>query len=344
MAISSWLLSLLPLCIPVVVWVMLNRRDRAVERPLKVSEESNSNEDELPRLVPTVREFSAGGAIKASAIGQGNIFVQDILLGHHECVLFAYCEELHGRAKPWGDVLDAGTGSHSLGWLGSLNRSSLTAVTGDPHMMSEMQRQFTGKLQDRDELVIGNWRDEDFLKGRQFDVIIADYLLGALEGFAPYHQHSLLERLQRHLRPGGELYFVGTEPLPERVSSAAGQLVSDVARTRDAAILLGNDRRRPYREYPQWWVLQHVPDSWRLVGSGAFPIVYSVRTVLRQLTVARRKLPLMSAGARAGMAAYCDELESRIAATDWRGVRLGEDYVCAFQKPKKEATLLLDLE
>jgi hypothetical protein len=70
------------------------------------------------------------------------------------------------------------------------------------------------------------------------------------DGFAPYFQHKLLPRLKRHVRPGGWLFFVGTEPLPEKCETRAQQLIADVARTRDAAILLGQDRKRVYREYP----------------------------------------------------------------------------------------------
>lgn len=30
--------------------------------------------------------------------------------------------------------------------------------------------------------------DENFLKGRVFDTVLADYLIGAIDGFAPYFQ------------------------------------------------------------------------------------------------------------------------------------------------------------
>lgn len=39
-----------------------------------------------------------------------------------------------------------------------------------------------------DEIVVGNWRDEQFLEGRVFDTVLADYLVGAIDGFAPYYQ------------------------------------------------------------------------------------------------------------------------------------------------------------
>ena len=35
--------------------------------------------------------------------------------------------------KPFGSVLDAGTGEHSLQWLLSNQTQSITAITGDPY-------------------------------------------------------------------------------------------------------------------------------------------------------------------------------------------------------------------
>lgn len=43
-----------------------------------------------------------------------------------------------------------------------------------------------------DEIVVGNWRDEKFLEGRVFDTVLMDYLVGAIDGFAPYYQVRLL--------------------------------------------------------------------------------------------------------------------------------------------------------
>lgn len=342
MGVTLWLASLLPLFIPLAAWLLLNRRDRlrmVARSKDRLGGEAEDSSQPPPLVSKVVGAFSAGGAIGASAKSR---LVKDVLLGEHECVLFAYLEELHGRDQPWGHVLDAGTGSHSLGWLAALDSSSLTAVTGDQHMLRDMQSQFRGKLRAQDELVIGNWRDDDFLKGRTFDVIVADYLLGALEGFAPYYQHKLLRRLKRHLKPGGMLFFVGTEPIPEKASTAAAQLICDVWRLRDAAILLGSDRRRPYREYPQSWVLEHAAPDYRVIGSGSFPIVYGPRTVSRQLGVARRKLPLMEGEVREGMSQLIESMEVRIAATDWRGVRLGEDYAIGFVAKEASPKELLE--
>jgi hypothetical protein len=71
---------------------------------------------------------------------------------------YSYVEELHGRTERWGTVLDAGTGSHSLGWLLALDSDSVTAVTGDNAMLRDVQKDFQGKLRSQDRLVIGNWK------------------------------------------------------------------------------------------------------------------------------------------------------------------------------------------
>jgi hypothetical protein len=61
-------------------------------------------------------------------------------------------------------------------------------LIGDKGQQEDMQRKFTGRLSVDTEIVYGNWQDEEFLDGRQFDVILADYLIGAIDGFAPYYR------------------------------------------------------------------------------------------------------------------------------------------------------------
>jgi len=51
------------------------------------------------------------------------------------------------------------------------------------------------------EIIIGNWDNVDFLLGRKFDTILADYLIGAIDGFSPYFQDLVFERLLQHLKP-----------------------------------------------------------------------------------------------------------------------------------------------
>ncbi len=124
----------------------------------------------------------------------------------YDC-LFQYVAERHGGA-PWGRVLDAGTGTHSLDWVASLPTESWAAVTGDPREGDRLRRRATLRPDDR--VLVGNWTDPAFLAGEVFDVVLADYLLGAVEGFAPYFQAELFERLRPHV--GRDLYVVCLEP------------------------------------------------------------------------------------------------------------------------------------
>lgn len=106
-----------------------------------------------------------------------------------------YVESLHG-ARPWGRVLDAGTGVHSLGWVGALEATSVVAVTGDEAMQRDLEQRSNGRLSSPTELVCGNWNDDAFLQGRQFDVILADYRTRP-----PPHAARLLTRHSQSLAP-----------------------------------------------------------------------------------------------------------------------------------------------
>lgn len=44
------------------------------------------------------------------------------------------------------------------------------------------------------------------LPDSKFDAILADYLIGAVDGFSPYYQDLILPRLKTHLKPGGKIY------------------------------------------------------------------------------------------------------------------------------------------
>src|SRR5262245_58157890 len=123
--------------------------------------------------------------------------------------LFSWIEKLQGAA-PWGSVLDAGSGSHSLNWIAGLPVRSWTAVTGDAAGAKRLHEEMGARCRPVDRIVAGNWTDPLLLHGEVFDVVIADYLLGALEWFAPYFQDRLFARLRPHV--GARIYVVGLEP------------------------------------------------------------------------------------------------------------------------------------
>lgn len=192
--------------------------------------------------------------------------------------------------RPWGRVLDAGTGEHSLGWLLSKQTESVTAVTGAPARETALRGTFADSLREEDRVLTGNWTDPLLLHGERFDTVLADYLLGAVDGFAPYFQHRLFGRLAPHV--AGRLYIVGLEPIPYRADSEGGRLILEVNRLRDACILLAN--HRCYREYPRDWVVGNLQEhGYRVEEVETIGIVYKHRYVDGQLDVCLRKLPYL---------------------------------------------------
>ncbi len=184
--------------------------------------------------------------------------------------LFSSIERFQGE-RPWGRLLDAGTGEHSLQWCRGLSATEVVAVTGSPARSQELS------------CVLGNWTDEALLHGERFDTVLADYLLGAVDGFAPHFQSRLFGRLRRHV--GDRLYVVGMEPMED-----VDNLATRIARLRDACILLAG--HRCYREYPRAWVLRNLESGgYRVLDSWSIPIVYRERWVQRQLDLGLRKLP-----------------------------------------------------
>jgi len=169
--------------------------------------------------------------------------------------LFRYIETLQG-AQDWGAVLDAGTGVKSIRWMSDLNTQRWTAVSASLEHAEQVRKAAGAAKRPHDRIVQGNWIDANLLKGEIYDTVIADYLLGAIEGFAPYFQSNIFRRLRPLTRK--TLYVKGLEPyVPiNRPDSKAGQLVWEIGRYRDACVLLGGNV--PYREYPAHWVVDQL--------------------------------------------------------------------------------------
>lgn len=232
--------------------------------------------------------------------------------------LFASLERYRGD-RPWGTVLDAGTGEHSLRWLSTLGPESVTALTGS----AARQRKLETQVRPVDEVVLGNWSDPALFHGRSWDVVLCDYLLGALDGFAPYFQDRLFQRLRPHV--SGELMIVGMEPLPDQADTEAGRTALEIDRLRDACIKLAG--HRCYREFPREWVLRHL-DGFDVVESWSMPIIYRERWVNGQLDVCVRKLAyLRDEELRGTLAAHIEALRERALPMAKQGIEVGEDYV-----------------
>ena len=206
-----------------------------------------------------------------------------------EDTLFAHVERLQGDT-PWGDVLDAGTGKASLEWIAGLDTRSWTAITGDPVRARKLETRFAPRMRVQDRIVAGNWTDPLLLHGDAYDVVVADYLLGAVDGFAPYFQDRLFARLLPLTRQ--RLYAVGLTPYPDAADNPWAEILLEIVRLRDACILLAG--HRTYREYPVDWVERHLEAAGYVVEDvRVFPIRYGPRFVREQLAVAERKLPLL---------------------------------------------------
>lgn len=195
--------------------------------------------------------------------------------------IFQYIEESQGD-RPWGAFLDAGSGVHSLKWVSGLETERWTAVTGAPGDAENMAKATEDARRPVDDILLGNWASADLLKGQVFDTVLADYLLGAVEGFAPYFQSYLFARL----RPltGSALYVTGVEPyVPiDPPKTKAGKIVWEIGRFRDACLLLAG--QLPYREYPSGWVRDQLKRAgFTLRQSKRFEIQYKANFVNSQI-------------------------------------------------------------
>jgi hypothetical protein len=189
--------------------------------------------------------------------------------------LFQWIESTHQGS--FGDVLDAGTGAGSLRWLNALPLKSLTAVTAESWRLEEL-----AKIAPSAKIVLGQWTKPTLLQGESFDVVLADYLIGALDGHAPFYQYRIIPRLRPLVRTGGLLYLVGMEPPP---IDEEGEM-AEIVRLRDACILLGG--RRCYREYPKSIVTEWLTSNgFEIVADRLWPNVLGERYINGQLNVAK---------------------------------------------------------
>lgn len=245
--------------------------------------------------------------------------------------LFRYIEELHGN-RPWGAVLDAGTGTNSIRWVSSLPTERWTAVTGAMGHAVQVRDAVEARRRPQDRLIVANWADPELLQGDVHDTVLADYLLGAVEGFAPYFQPQLFARL----RPltGKRLYVIGLEPYVNAdATTPAGKIVQEIGRFRDACLLLAGEI--PYREYPAHWAADHLEQSgFAVIAARHFPIRYKERFVNSQIDMCKPRLAkledrLLAEALLARGETLRQKALAMVAADD--GLRHGHDYVIAVE-------------
>jgi len=243
--------------------------------------------------------------------------------------LFLYIEELQG-GRPWGRFLDAGTGEASLRWLTGLKTKSWTAITASELMAKQSRAAAKGKIRKADRILIGNWKDDALLAGEVFDTVLVDYLVGAIDGFAPYWQEQVFERLRPHV--GGRIYVTGVEPyVPFPAPTEAGQMVREIGCLRDACLLLAGER--PYREFPIQWVMRKmIAAGFYISEAKHFPVIYRERFITSQLDMCCDRLTRFSApGLSDAMLSHVEQVRARALELCHRedGLRHGADYVIA---------------
>lgn len=251
-------------------------------------------------------------------------------------VIWLNIEEVQGDV-PFGNLLDAGTGRGSLTWLANVNTTSLTAVTAAEGMKQEVLRTAAEVGVDDLNIVLGNWFGEEPVQfEHQFDTILADYLIGAVSGFSDYYQEEIIPKLIDHLKPGGYLYIIGWEPIPNSGLFADEHIISEMKIVRDAAIMLAGELY--YREYPLSWIQRQAAKlpHCTLTNATSYPIWYGMEKIISQLDVARQKLPkLPSKKLARALREYVDDIEeeARYATSrNYGRIVQGFDYVVAIRK------------
>lgn len=243
--------------------------------------------------------------------------------------LFSVIERLQA-GTPWGSVLDAGTGAKSARWMAGLDTERWTAVSADPAHLAETRRALRAAIRPQDRLVAGNWADLSLLAGEAHDVVLAEYLLGAVEAYAPCFQESLFRRLRPLVR--GRLYVLGLDPyVTGRPADADGRLVQEIGRFRDGCHLLAGETA--YREYPAEWVMDRLEEAGlRVVFARRFPNRYPMAWVDLQLATSRALIGRLPDPSLAGaLLEQGERLRRRAAAAIQREGCLahGADYVIA---------------
>lgn len=244
-------------------------------------------------------------------------------------LLFRHVQALQGTA-PWGRFLDAGVGVNSALWSTALDTAHWCGVTAAPGHAAQVRERASAAMRPTDRLIVGDWRDPGLLAGERFDTVLADYLLGAVEGFSPYFQDQLFARLRPLV--GRRLYVIGLDPyVVDPAGTEAGRAVRRIGRLRDACLSLADET--PYREFPAEWALASLEASgFRVLSARRFANRYREAWVDNQLDMALRRLPKVEGpGLRAALAAEIEATRQAALALCRRegGLRHGADYVIA---------------
>ena len=116
-----------------------------------------------------------------------------IFLGENKFFMDALFQQIETWYNtPFGST---GTSEHSLQWMLSTQTQSITAVTGDPYRKTGLEFFFKEKRCIMERIFHRNWKPDDFI-----DLVIADDLLGAIDGSTSYFQITFFGRMKRHIK------------------------------------------------------------------------------------------------------------------------------------------------
>lgn len=182
-------------------------------------------------------------------------------------------------------------------------------------------------------LLRGHWEDPAFLADESFDLVLCDYVLGAVEHFVPFFQERLLRRLRNATRPGGLFVLVGREPLG---LSGASAVAREIERVRDAAMLLS--AQRPYREYPRDWAARRVEEAGLgVLRARSFPKLADEAWLLNELRWAKVEAEKVAdAPLRAALVGRIGALGARVRESEALPSPLGADYAIVARRPRAE--------
>lgn len=241
--------------------------------------------------------------------------------------LFRVIEELHGT-RPWGAMLDAGTGPDSLRWINQLQTARWKAITGSRQTAVRAIKAVGGRMREGDRIIVGNWTDPELLRGETFDTVLADYLLSAVDRISPYWQDQLFPRLRPLVRE--RLYVIGLDPYvlpapPDDIS----QVVTEMWRVKDACFLLAGERT--YREYPLDSVVRLLDVAgFRVVDTRRYAVRYKNDLIENQIEGCLLRIPRFSDPAVAdAVRNYVQQLRQRALDLVARhnGIKFGHEYV-----------------
>lgn len=245
--------------------------------------------------------------------------------------LFSHIEQMQQTqledTESWGEILDAGTGWASLNWVLTLPTKAWTAVTVDSRRTSKMLPALQGSIRECDRLLLGDWQEPTLLEGEVFDVVLLDYLIGAIDAFTPYFQEQMFKRIKPHV--GGRLYLIGLEPVLSPPKERDKRLLFELDSLKDACRIHAN--LRPYREFPAEWIVSRCEEAgFRVVEVKHFPRTLREKYVTSRATACRQLLPDVSdLVLREGLSRRINSLEETLMpyAKSTSGIRLSSNYV-----------------